>query len=203
MYLYFNRAESSNSYSKNLIISDIPLQKMIKTKVSKKTNKFLDIIFNFEDANIVVRPIAEYSITARVLRKERYYFGWSSDISPYDFALAWGIFGKKEYKNIEINQRNRWYYFKPKAQCKLPIDKIYLNSANNHIIPATKNLKKLLLQIDRYAIVHFEGYLVKVFGIYKGGSVNWNSSLSRSDRGNHSCEVFYVNKIIYNNKIYK
>ena len=85
----------------------------------------------------------------------------------------------------------------------MPIDKIYINSANNHIIPATKNLEKLILQIDKYSIVHFEGYLVKVFGIYKGGSVNWNSSLSRSDKGNHACEVFYVNKIIYNSKVYE
>ena len=33
---------------------------------------------------------ARYRLAARVLSRERYYWGWRSDLSPLDLALGWG-----------------------------------------------------------------------------------------------------------------
>lgn len=210
VYLEFNKATPLEPYNKDLALSAMPVQiltrrelKAQKKKITKGTKEVQDIIIQLEDGTLVIRPRAEYRLTARVLSKERYYMGWAGEIAPYDLALSWGDLAKKDYDTVDISQRGRWYYFKPESDSPYSIDEIYVNSANNHIIPGSKNLRKLIAQLDKYDVVHLEGYLVEVFGTYKNGSAKWNSSLSRTDRGDHSCELFYVKRAIYENNIYE
>ncbi len=51
--------------------------------------------------------------------------------------------------------------------------------------------------------VVLEGVLVNIKGTYKGQPVTWNTSLSRTDTGSASCELFYVSKARIDTKVYE
>ena len=51
--------------------------------------------------------------------------------------------------------------------------------------------------------VNLEGFLVQLTGTYHGSTVNWNTSLSRTDTGNGSCELFFVSKARIESRIYE
>ena len=80
---------------------------------------------------------------------------------------------------------------------------IITHSANNHIIPATENVQRALKIIKKRDRVVLEGYLVNLKGTYKGREVRWNTSLSRTDTGNGSCELFYVSKVRIDTRVYE
>ena len=86
-----------------------------------------------------------------------------------------------------------------------PFDTSYViaHSANNHIIPANENIHRAVKMIKKKMRLFLEGYLVNLKGTYKGREVSWNTSLSRTDTGNGSCELFYVSKVRIDTKIYE
>lgn len=162
------------------------------------------IVLPFKDAEFTLTPVAKYKVSAMVVSKQGYRFGWQSRISPLDLALAWGDLAESEYdRYVTYFQNNRWYYFRYKADS--PVDKQYIiaHSSNHHIIPATENINQALKGIRKKDKVKLEGYLVNVTGQYKGRDVWWNTSLSRSDTGNGSCELFYVTKAQIGSQVFE
>ena len=138
----------------------------------------------------------QYTLDGLVVSAKRYRTGRESDISPIDLALAWGFLTRKPniYK-VKYFQSGRWYlyiYFNMSKQ------NIVNNSANTHIVisPEDESVKELLFNIKRGDSVHLSGYLINVIAT---DGWRWSSSRSRSDSGNHSCELFYVTeaKLIY------
>jgi hypothetical protein len=151
-----------------------------------------------------LHPLAKYEITAKVQSKQRYVGDWSAKISPFDFALAWGeLVDRKLDKFIKYSQTSRFYMYRYKPGTPLSQKYISEHSANTHIIPATKNIRKALFKVRKKQIVKMEGYLVRINGTYKKGTVSWNSSTIRTDTGNGACEVMYVTKLYYKNKMYE
>ena len=86
-----------------------------------------------------------------------------------------------------------------------PFDHSYIvtHSGNHHTIPANYNVRRALKSIRKNDKVILEGYLVNVNGTYRGKTVFWNTSLSRSDTGDGSCELFYVSKVRIDTKFYE
>lgn len=162
------------------------------------------IIKEFKGANFKITPVAKYILSGMVVSKKSYWYGWKSKLSPVDLAFAWGKLTDPEYdKFLSYSQGNRWYYWKYKSGS--PVDNSYIisHTSNNHIIPASKNIIRAVKTIKKKQKVRLEGYLVKIDGTYKGDIYWWNSSLTRSDTGDASCEVFYVTKAKIRNKIYE
>lgn len=153
----------------------------------------------------VLFPKAEYKIRAIVVSKKKYTSGdWTINISNWDLALAWGLLAENDnYKEIDFSQRGRWYYFNVDADDPVSLDEVYKNSANTHIIHATPNIKYAVSKIRKGDIVYLEGYLVYVSGTYKGRDIWWNSSLSRTDRGDGACEILYLQRMIHNGNVYE
>ena len=150
-----------------------------------------------------LKPVAQYHIWARVVSTRSYSRGWESSLSPVDLALVWGeLATKKHDKYISYRQRNRWYYYRYSAEFPLPRQYIIRHSCNNHMIPATNNVHRALKTIKTNDLVAIEGYLVNVTGKIGRGDVWWSTSTSRSDSGDHSCEIIYVEKIRINDKVY-
>jgi hypothetical protein len=58
-----------------------------------------------------------------------------------------------------------------------------------HLIPADETVKDALIQMRKGEVVHLKGKLVLVTA---DDGWKWKSSMTRNDRGNHACEVFYV-----------
>lgn len=193
--IYQNPKISKYSYQP-INIKALPIQ------INKEKLPTVYIGEDFKDFNIT--PVAEYNINALVVSKKNYLpISWADKMAPLDLALAWGTI--IDYiDDISFSQGGRWYYYKYNTNNDvLSISEISSNSSNNHIIPANENIKKAIFDIKTGIKIHLEGYLVNINGTYNGNPVWWNTSLSRDDTGAGSCEIFYVNKVFYNKKIFE
>ena len=160
--------------------------------------------FYMDYSIFTVTPLAKYEISARIVSKRNYTFGWQSRISPLDIVFAWGQIVDDNYSRyVMFNQDSRMYYFNNTNDSPYKPDYIYSHSANSHIIPANKNIKKVINSLSVGQKVLMKGYLVRVDGNVTEGHVMWISSLSRNNQNDRSSEVFYVNKVMIDNRVYE
>ena len=158
-----------------------PIQKKLKMK-------------NWLYKDVLIKPLASYDIKAVVLSKKSYRHDRGARISPLDLALGWqAMSDPANLSQIKISQSGRWYYVRWTADTPIGGSEILNHSANTHIVPATRNIEKRLKRLKRFELVHLRGYLIEADG--KDGS-HWRSSLSRKDRGNGACELFWVEEIV-------
>ena len=162
------------------------------------------IIREFRNGQFTMIPSAEYKISGLVVSKKTYSSGWDGELSPVDLAIVWGKLADPENgRYITYSQGNRWYHYKWKEG--VPVDPSYImfHSSNNHIIPANGNISQAIKTVKRKDRVVLKGYLVNMRGTSKGQRVTWNTSLSRTDTGNGSCELFYVSHVRIEKKVYE
>lgn len=163
------------------------------------------IVIEKKGWRFVLTPEASYQIQGEVLSRENYSAGVQSIISPCDIALVFGeLYSSSLYKDISWSQSGRWYWWKYDASFPKQDDRYIARwSSNNHIIPATGTLWKAARSVDEGDLVVLEGYLVKLDGDKKGENYFWNSSLSRTDTGDGSCEVLYLTKMRIGENVYE
>jgi hypothetical protein len=140
--------------------------------------------------------LARYRISARVLSRERYFLGWRGEVSPIDLALGWGRMANPEVDDvIDWHQGGRWYFYSWSGESAYQTQEISVQSANVHIVPATRNLSRALLRLDRGQLVALSGSLVHISDAAGRPEHTWHSSLSRSDVGDGACELLYVESL--------
>jgi hypothetical protein len=135
-----------------------------------------------------ITPRAAYDVSARVGATERYRWGASGALIPWDFVLTWGAATREPaWSRISYLQTGRFYNWR----CDDSLDPSYVSShtANTHLIPATGRVASALAHVRRGDVVRLEGDLVDVTG--PDGFV-WKTSLSRTDTGPGACETLYV-----------
>lgn len=143
--------------------------------------------WTFKDHTLT--PLARFEIRARVLATERYRFDGPAKLSPVDFALGWGpMSDSRVLEAFTIQQRDRWYFWSS-AHMPVSAGTVIAHSANMHLIPATESVRRRLLAVQVGQVVSLRGQLVRADG--RDGS-HWVSSLSRTDTGDGSCEVIWV-----------
>lgn len=146
-------------------------------------------------------PTARYRIAARVLSRERYYLGWQSELSPLDLALGWGALSDPAVdEHIDWYQGGRWYFWRWSEKSPYQSHEISAQSANVHVIPASENLRRALLNVRENDVIQLRGLLVNIVGP-EGQS--WRSSLSRTDTGGRSCEVLYATELVRRERVYR
>ena len=146
----------------------------------------------FRHGDVSISLLAEFSLDAMVLSKQRYYFGRDAELAPYDLALGWGPMSNPEViKDIRISQGNRWYTYRYKIPPPIPHREISYHSSNMHLVAATKEVAEEIKNVRWGDIIHMEGYLINITG---DDGWYWNSSLSRSDTGDGACELVWVEK---------
>jgi hypothetical protein len=139
-----------------------------------------------------ITPLADFQVQARVLSTERYRFDRAAQLSPVDFALGWGpLSDSRILKPITIQQRDRWYFWST-PELPVPVAEIIAHSANMHMIPADGSVARRLLAVKQGQLVVLRGKLVRADG---PDGWHWISSLSRTDTGDGSCEVVWVDSI--------
>lgn len=144
----------------------------------------------FEVNGHAVRPLAEYAISARVLSVERYHSDRAAQLSPLDLALGWGDMSRPSVaERVSISQSGRWYHWRYSGEPPIPQREIERSSANVHIVPASKDVAKVVATAGKGSVVTLRGYLIEAKD--KDGWT-WRSSLSRDDTGDGSCEVLFV-----------
>jgi len=159
---------------------------------------------NLKGLDAVIKPFAQYKISAVVLSKKKYVTDWTSIISPIDLALGWGDVSKpKNYEHIKVRQTMRWYRYKFDSECAITQKYISTHSSNHHIIPANDNIRKAVLYAKKNDKIVLEGYLVNISGKFKDRNISWKSSQSRTDKGNGSCEIMYVTSVKLDTNVYK
>lgn len=135
-----------------------------------------------------------YAGEFRVLSRKDYRFGREAELSPVDFALGWGsMTNPAVYKQLSIRQSNRWYYWRYENAPPIPVNEISSQSANTHLIPATKQIAKQLKDIDQDDLIYLKGQLVEITA---DDGWKWRSSLSREDTGNGACELMLVEEVL-------
>lgn len=178
LHYWYNRPAP---YGPGVAVPELPIQE----STDKEPFLFKDFTF---------KPLAKFHIRARVLSKENYYIDGSSKLSPTDLAMGWGNLSDKTIiDQLDISQRGRFYYWKPKGNgYPIPKKDIIRSSANMHIIPANDIVEDALSDVREGNIVTIEGYLVE---ISKPDGWHWKSSTTRNDSGGGACEVIYTEMI--------
>jgi hypothetical protein len=151
-----------------------------------------------------ITPRAEYAIGGIVVSRENYSSGWNAELSPCDLAIAWGkLVQTGLHRKLSWSQGGRWYYWTYGGD--FPFDNTFIArySSNNHIIPATDNVRTAALSLAEGDTVELFGQLVDVDGRAGEQTVWWRTSSSRDDTGDGACEVFYVRRIRCRESVYE
>lgn len=139
-----------------------------------------------------LRKAASYTVTARILGTSRYFLGWQSDLAPVDLVLGWGLMADKRVNSkVSISQSGRFYRWHTR-EYPMPPEQIVASSANTHIIPASGRVEKIVKSLRKNQVVTLKGSLVNAA---RDDGVYWNTSLTRTDEGDGSCELFYVEDV--------
>ena len=140
----------------------------------------------------LVRKLAAFDATGRILGIKRYRSDNTADISPYDFAMGWGPMSDSAVlEEISISQSNRWYFWKV-DQFPIPRNAIEHNSANMHLIPADQSILREIKERKVGEVIRIQGYLVEAIN---DQGKSWKSSLSRTDTGDKACEIIFVESL--------
>lgn len=181
---FFFRPQPLVELGPGIMAPEDPLQVTMKPETTLAKSFFTE--------GYVITPLAEFEMKGKILSRRTYFFGRLTDLSPIDLALGWGRMSDENVvKQLKIKQGVRFYFWKTRtASPPIPIGEITSHSANMHMIPANKGVKKALLDTHRGEIVSFKGKLVEVLAPEDQWS--WRSSLVRDDTGGGACEVIWV-----------
>lgn len=162
-----------------MLVRDPPLQENLAAPLPKLDKK-----------GYAIKPLARFSLSARVLSRADYRFDAGAELVPIDLALGWGKMSDTAViKQLSISQSGRWWSW---YADRLPasVEEINQSAANMHLIPANGTIGDLLDRTRVGQIVEIRGYLVEAKN-QANGSI-WRSSLSRNDTGNGACELIWV-----------
>ncbi len=142
--------------------------------------------------NHTFTPLADFTLRARVLSRERYRFDRAAELSPVDFVLGWGpMSDTRVLQSLSISQRGRWYFWTA-THLPIPAGEVSSHSANMHMIPASRVVENKLLAVRPGQLLELQGQLIRADG---SDGWHWVSSLSRLDTGDGSCEVIWVESV--------
>lgn len=141
-------------------------------------------------ADAQLRPLAGFSVQARVLGTREYASGREARYAPLDLALGWGRMREGPVlARLDIGQSGRWYRYRWSGPPPLPPQEIAASSANMHMIPGDARIAADLALLRAGHEVRIDGWLVDVDA---ADGWRWRSSIRRDDTGQGACEIVYV-----------
>lgn len=147
----------------------------------------------FEKGKFHLVPLARFILDARVLHRKTYHFDHEAALAPVDLAVGWRQMSDQSVLDqLTISQSARFFYYEWKGVPPLPPREIASHAANLHLIPADDVIASRCKSLRSGDLIHLSGLLVQASG---PGIENWRSSLSRTDTGNGSCELVWVESL--------
>ena len=175
----------ARTYPPGILVKNDPVQVMIDTPMDA-----------LQKSGFSLKPLARYTIDARILHTKHYWIGYVSSLVPYDVAIGWGPMSDQAVLDkLTISQGNRFYFYEWKGSPPIPMDQIFCQSANMHLIPSTSAVRSAIAWLRPGDIVRMRGFLVEATDPANPGMPPWRSSLSRTDTGNGACEIMWVESI--------
>lgn len=158
-----------------------------------------DITKQFPDYTYNLHPVADYTLKGVVVSQHntKSFTDISHEfdsINTKDLCLVWGEnISNKSYRKVRFSSGDFTCYWR----WNKPIDPPFVNSSgsNNHIIPATKEIKNSIDAIGIGDQIELTGKLVsyKITDNETGKILGERgTSTTREDTGNGACEVVYV-----------
>lgn len=157
---------------------------------------------NVDGVNVTMTKVAKYKIIGRV-ESIGYHFSFtdvSEKLSTRDFLLSFGEMAlDKNSERISYGSAGRfgsWYcnsqeFYKEYGD----FDVIKRQVSNNHLVPASKEIKEVIESVKIGNVIEIEGYLAKYNWAIENRKYTWGTSTSRTDDGDGACENIYVEKI--------
>lgn len=143
----------------------------------------------------MLKPLATFSVKARVLGIARYDDGPTGVLAPYDLALGWGPMSDTGVlERLSIRQSHRFYHWTYWGKPPVSESDIISHSTNAHIIPADESVLQKLKSLREGSLVQLAGVLVEA--THPQAEKPWRSSRSRTDAGEGSCEIVYVKSLL-------
>ncbi len=155
----------------------------------------LDHASTFDARGATLQPRARYSLTVRLLRKERYRLDGGASIAPWDLAVGWGPMSDSQVlEQLDITQMGRFFYWRPRDASHFPLEprELVVSAAQIHAIPADREVEDTLSRMRRGQVLTLRGQLVDV---RTPGGGRWSTSLRRDDTGDGACEIMWVESI--------
>jgi len=175
----------------NIVLNPSLYEGVIPDPVQTILEKPETVYISDDEGNIPIVLLAEYTVQG-VIKSKKKYTDYSSRVSQYDVALAWGNLNEKEIdSHIRYSQSRRWYYFNFDKNVSVSSSYIAEHSANVHLINQDLLVLRKIENLNVNDHIKLIGYLVKVN--FDNGT--WESSLTRTDTGNGACEIMYVTDV--------
>jgi len=185
MVLAYTQFLGARTYPPGILVKSDPVQVMIDTPMDA-----------LQKEGFSLKPLARYTIEARILHTKHYWIGYVSSLAPYDVAVGWGPMSDQQVLDkLTISQGNRFYFYEWKSSPPIPVDQIICHSANMHLIPSTSAVRSAIAWLRPGDIVRMRGLLIEATDPAHPEAPPWRSSLSRTDTGNGACEIMWVESI--------
>ncbi|MHB1390927.1 MAG: hypothetical protein ACYCXF_06800 [Thermoleophilia bacterium] len=149
-----------------------------------------------------------YSISARVESVKAYDDNISGTI-PYDLLLAWGNMADSTvYDKLTWSQGNRQGSVSGALGgmngADVSSDYVVNHVSNNHLIPASNEIRNALKTIKPGDLVRIDGRLVDVrVQMNDNRILTVQTSKTRSDQGDGACEIIFVDHLKINETTYR
>ncbi|MEO8439531.1 MAG: hypothetical protein ABI540_04845 [Spartobacteria bacterium] len=144
----------------------------------------------FDHGKFHLRPLARFSLDARVLHRRIYRYDQPAALVPVDLAVGWGSMSDQAVLDrLSISQSARFFWYEYQGLPPIPREEIVAHATNLHLIPSTDEIASRCRSIRSGELIHLSGLLVEATGPKIG---TWRSSLSRTDSGNGACELVWV-----------
>lgn len=178
---YYWYSQRPISYPPGVLLADEPTQIILPADTPV-----------FAQGRFRLKPLAVFSIDARVLHSKSYRYDTQAALVPVDLALGWGPMSDQSVLDqLTITQSARFFWYEYRRP-PIPQEQIISHSTNIHVIAATKAIAAQCKSLRTGALVHLSGDLVEASG---PGLPSWRSSLSRTDSGNGACELMWVKEL--------
>jgi hypothetical protein len=170
------------------------------TEPSQEDTDREPIVVETRRGAVTLVPRAAYDVAAVVRGSERYRLDRSAFLSPLDLALAWGEAATPAVRRrVSVFQGARFFTWSTRDG-SLDLTALAHQQANVHLVPATPNLRRALLGVGEGDVVRLRGLLVDAAG---PDGFRWSTSLTRTDDGDGSCELLWVEELQVGRRLYR
>jgi hypothetical protein len=150
-----------------------------------------------DDFTFTLQPLYRYRIVGKIVGKDDYSGSPTDKLAPLDLTIANGDLIRPEllsHFTVQKYPRHfRYFYSLPPGTMQISQQYATEHISNNHLIFADNTVYSTAKTAVVGDMVEISGYLVTVSGKSRDGRVySQGTSTTRSDIGEMSCEVVYV-----------
>ncbi|MBO1925167.1 hypothetical protein [Thiomicrorhabdus sp. 6S3-12] len=180
LWFHFYHIGKADSYGPGIFAASAPYQ--YETSMDQ-----------FRADDFIFHPIADFEVEARVLDASISYLDRKGWLAPLQLVIGWGKMSDESvYQNVDISIFNHQYKWDIESPDLISEEQVMTSTASLHLIPASKEIRKKMLDIKIGDIVSLRGSLVN---IKRTTGWEWKTSIKRNDKGENAGEILYVKDV--------